>query len=192
MKKFEECSIKTQKKRIVQDAIAQIQNKTFRVSNGNYMIINNEYHHNKNNQPKGKISIKDILLKQEKNTCTVCAKGAIFAACVLNVNKVYLKDHYSEEEFQKGKLKKWFSPLELDMIETAFERTIIVDTDECLEEGNEYYYNQGDEENPIFEEEKVLSMLGRKCIKFGKKYKSDKNRLLAILNNILINGEFKP
>lgn len=166
LKLFEELTIPQQRVRIIKDAILQINSKNINPTEGHYLRFTSTI--------KQKQSLQDIIASGE-NKCTACAKGAIFASCVLNVNKVYGKDEFGEEYFMKKKLDKWFTPLELDMIEAAFEVTIITDNEDKLEDHN---YNP--------------TKLGQKCIKFGKRYKNPTNRLLAILNNILENKVFTP
>jgi hypothetical protein len=169
MKKFNDLTLKGQKMRIVKDAIAQIKNKVIIPTEGDYMILN--YHGDL-------IDIQKILKLKKKDTCQACAKGSIFAACVLNTNKVNRKDEFDSEWFQKAKLSKWFSALELDMIETAFETSVVKDSTGSLETAG-FYTNYRTE-------------LGDKCVAFGEKYKTSRGRLLGILNNVLKNGSFKP
>ncbi len=180
MKKFKDLTVKQQRVRIIKDAIAQIYAKNFKIATGNYLKFpvksTTDY------LPDDEESIQQTL-KERK--CECCAKGAVFAACVLNVNKVYGDDDFNGEEFQKNKLKKWFKELELDMMETAFELRVCENSTGKLQAqtGGEDYWD-----DPEWEDTK----LAKQCIKFGKKYKSPKNRLLAILDNILDNGTFKP
>jgi hypothetical protein len=166
MKKFEELSIPLQKKRIVRDAIAQIQAGVIVPTEGEYFYLPDTH---------GEKDLQTILKRGETYTCEACAKGSLFASCVISTNEVSTRDSLGSESFQSNKLKKWFSYLELDMIETAFEKEIITDNEGALR--NEY----GNE-----------NTLAKSCVRFGKRFKSDKNRLLAILNNILKNGTFKP
>lgn len=170
MKEFKDLTIRGQKMRIVKDAIQQINERTFTPKHGSgYFNLDGYYGHT---------SIQK-LLKIKDFHCEGCAKGAIFASCVLNVNRVKTSDDYTSENFQKRKLRKWFDPLELDMIETAFENGVVIDsTNTLLETDSSYNCSR--------------SELGNSCIKFGSRYKNPKTRLLAILNNILENGQFKP
>ena len=115
------------------------------------------------------------VIGTKENTCTCCAKGAIFASCVMNVNKVTNKDNFYNEKFQKTKLKKWFSAKELDTIETAFESYVVEDSSGLLLDEYHGYRN-----------------LARHAISFGRKYHTSEKRLLAILRNIIKYGEFTP
>jgi len=83
------------------------------------------------------------------------------------------------ESFQKSKLRKWFAPLELDMIEAAFEKVVICDTARKLQVML-----------PSFKTKPTK--LGKKCILFGRQFKTPKERMLAILENILVNKTFTP
>lgn len=178
---FEALSVGRQKMRIVKDAIMQINSKILEVQTGKYYSLLHSAYREKDGKLKTN-NLQKLLQEAKPNepVCQVCAKGALFAGCVFNVNKV--KSNFGDnffvretEMFQKKKLIKWFSPLELDMIETAFERRLITDSTQSLrtEKGRD-------------------NELAKKCISFGKKYKSHTNRLLAILNNILENKVFKP
>lgn len=172
MKAFKDLTSKGQKIRIVKDAITQINAGILNPNNnGEYLIFGN----NKARYNSPKVSLQK-LFKEEKNLdCECCAKGALFASYIINVNKVSNKDRYNSEYFQKEKLKSWFSIGELDLIETAFEGIVINDDEGILKEGD-CWTN--------------LTKLGEKAYKFYKKYKDPKKRLLAILENILINKEF--
>jgi hypothetical protein len=165
---FNKLSKQEQKIKIVKDAIAQIKIGTFIAKRGEYLSIDNV------DVRDNEISLQSVIGTVE-NTCECCAKGAIFASCVMNVNKVTNKDYFFDEAFQKDKLKKWFSAKELDTIETAFELEVIYDSSDYL--SNEY----GDYNNRALE-----------AITFGKKYNNQEKRLLAILKNIVKYGKFTP
>lgn len=160
LKDFEELSIPLQKRRIVKDAITQIRAGIIVPAQGDYftLLSNSEFK-----------DLQKILKLKQEETCEACAKGTLFAACVLNVNKVKKNEAIGDEKFQKRKLKKWFSPLELDMIETAFEGEEIVDSTN-----------------------KITPEMREACVNFGEEFYDPKERLLAILENILENKVFKP
>lgn len=164
MRKFESLTLKGQKMRIVKDAIAQIIAKKFIAKSANYLQL-----------IKGDFSTDSLqtILKSENLKCECCAKGALFASCVIETNKVNIKQDYGKEYFQKNKLKKWFDLSELDLIEMAFEGVSVIDSNNILHDINR---------NPT-----ELYLKGKR---FYRKYKSNKTRLLAILNNILENGKF--
>lgn len=171
MKQFKDLSLKGQKMRIVRDAIAQIKIGKIIPDQGTYFVLNDI--------PDYK-DLKKELTKTD-NTCDACAKGALFAACVINVNKVKVDDGTNSNYFQVRKLKKWFSEGELDLIETAFEGAVIYDSNNELYTGEEDCWG-----NPAYTE------LGQRAIEFGENYDNTEDRLLAILENILKHGTFKP
>lgn len=167
MKKFKELSINLQKKRIIQDAILQIKTGVVIPAHAGYVNFGSREFDTKSFQK---------ILECQKNVCEVCAKGSIFTSYVLNLNKVTIDDvNRYGESFQKKKLLTWFTHKELDMIEAAYEKTIVCDESDSLK--NETY---------------EVTELGKKCIRFGKRFKKPKNRLLGILKNILANKTFKP
>lgn len=180
-REFSDLSVKEQRRRIVLDAIKQINTRKVKVKAGHYMSII------KGNLSEGEIdthnfgeglNLQTLLKEKKKPVCQVCAQGSLFAACVLNVNKVKTNENIQGHFFQEKKLRKWFSYLELCMIETAFEGVVIRDNMDTLGgEGSRYV---------------GASKLGKKCITYGRKYSTPKKRLLAILKNILRNGKFKP
>lgn len=118
MKKFEDLSMADQKIKIVKDAIKQIKLGKILVTTGVYMRITN------NGSGRRRISdtksLKTLIEKPEFK-CEACAKGALFASCVLETNEVYGNDIYNTEGFQSDKLRPWFSKKELDNIEGTFE-----------------------------------------------------------------------
>jgi hypothetical protein len=121
-------------------------------------------------------SIQQLLIESPLK-CKCCAKGALFAACVIETNEVLGKQNFSHQPFIKKKLKKWFSTTELDMIETAFEKAVI-----RMALSHSFKFKNADGN----------TALADRCIAFGRKYVTDRSRLLAILNNILEHGEFTP
>lgn len=166
MKDFKDLSKAFQKRRIVKDAIKQIELGIVTPNHGTYFNLELKFD-TKN--------LQKILQQKQVDTCTACAKGALFAACVLNVNKVNTNQFIDIGTFQVKKLKQWFSVLELNMMETAFEKEVIVDNTK------ELYDEDGDH-----------TQLAEACIAFGKQYNKPKERLLAILYNVLENGSFNP
>lgn len=180
MKKFNELTLKGQKMRIVRDAIQQIKAGVVVPEQGHYFKITG-----RRDRPdlswREALPSKNLqkLFLKDQVECTACAKGSLFAGCVLNVNKVKTDDYLDSEDLMKTKLRKWFSLKELDIIETSFEKGVITDDAGILEK----YDNSGRCKN---------TELGKQAIKFGRKYREPKARLLAILKNILKNGTFKP
>lgn len=165
---FKSLSKKGQKMRIVKDAIAQIKAKIVIPNEGIYFNIP-EFVDNDFLPVKRGTDLQQLL--QSGRQCEACAKGSLFAACVLNVDEVRVGEKMRKEKFQKEKLEKWFSALELDMVEVAFEGVIIWDSTGKLFDSKEE----------------------KECIRFHARYDDyPKKRLLKILENILKYGEFKP
>jgi hypothetical protein len=119
--------------------------------------------------------LKDILHKVRKD-CEVCALGACFLSIVgitdkfeINRNNV---NSYNEIEFERIEkhLKKVFTSREMALIETAFEGVVIRD---------EY----------ILENDQAV----RRAKDFACQYADNKDRLRAIMKNIIKNnGKFCP
>lgn len=176
MKKFEQLTLKGQKMRIVRDAIKQIKSRVVIPNGGSY--LSNLCSGHRFNSSKGSLQ---AFLQKPGNSCQACAKGALFASCVLNVNKVNIDGRIGTERFQKKKLRDWFTPEELDTIEAAFENRVVADSAKVLTAGIRDCWG-----------DRPRTALALKAISFGNRYRSNKNCLLAILNNILKNGSFKP
>lgn len=120
---------------------------------------------------------KEILqkFKTENDACYVCARGSLLLAGVMRFNKFSVDDlttaehdgSYDEDSITDTKLKSWFSPKQLMMMETAFENSY-----NDIELGEDLWI---------------------RCADFGLRYRSPKRRLIAILENAIKNkGEFKP
>jgi len=100
--------------------------------------------------------------------CGVCAIGALFIADVMIRDRATVYDAYGVDTM-KRRLSKHFGVEALELIETAFEMTpapsCTIDNGERID----------------------------KAIRFGKRFKSDKRRMIAIMNNIIDNdGDFIP
>jgi hypothetical protein len=153
---------------IAKDALAQIKQKKILPTTGFYLNIPGQWD-NENSLQK-EIKKKDFY-------CHCCAKGALFVSCVKQVNEVRMFEDWEDERFQKDKLKDYFSVLQLDMIEAAFEGMVIADSAKKLE-----YYEKYTKNTP----------LGLKCIKFTQGLNAEE-RMEKILNNIIKNnGYFRP
>lgn len=122
--------------------------------------------------------------------CQACALGNVLISHIRVFDKLTYEDigfytQYSSSNYESycingytlkndvvNVLLKYFSQLQLDMIEAAFEQTDLYVKDFVKKRNRT----------------KILN-----SIKFGKKYKDPKTRLRAILNNILDNdGLFRP
>lgn len=117
----------------------------------------------------------------EKEQCKACALGACFIAMVDLGNNIKIGEYFERDFFcnsyadekikeddMKSRLKRIFTPTQVNLIECAFEWENIDDWG-------------------------VISRIQRKAITFGKKYNMSKDRLIAIMKNIIKNkGTFKP
>lgn len=155
-------------------------------------------------------------------TCTVCAKGAVLVAAIDRFDKVKLKDVYDPRGLfividgsassSKRFLAQWFEPDQLTLMEAAFEASL--DTSSDLEA---MYERHRQEHMRLFDEERSVdedhpeyddylsdrdyeesnygaedTPLGR-AYAFGCRYDTAKQRLVAIMENIIANdGEFVP
>lgn len=56
--------------------------------------------------------------------CHVCQKGALFVCDIMRNNKYKVNNEsdLDDEEVQSGRLKKWFTGRQLDLMELAFEK----------------------------------------------------------------------
>lgn len=127
--------------------------------------------------PKG--SVQPYINDLTKH-CDVCALGACFLSYIRLHNKVTFEeivDSYEGDYLSPGstfiitKLKKVFSPEQIDLIECAFERSVFNRTVK-----NTFTTKRRD-----------------KAIEFGSRYLDDKERLRAIMKNIVKNnGKFVP
>lgn len=164
---------------IAQDVIAQIKAKTLIPSSGTWVRLENA------DFLLDSDSLRAVTLNKD-TTCKCCALGGLFLSCTLFNNKVtvgdvtegdygYLDDVIRNgEKFSNG-LNTIFSENQLKLIENAFEQG-----------GGAFdpaYENFSDKYNALTSE----------AIRFGKRFSSDKNRLIAIMNNIIKNnGTFVP
>ncbi len=108
--------------------------------------------------------------------CTVCALGSCVLAKAKIMDNCLADDAIGlQREDAHDELKSFFSEEQMFMIESAFEY-------ELAGQNNLFYGG-----SPL-DPDKTQA-----CIKFGRKYKNDKSRLAAIMQNIIKNkGEFIP
>lgn len=110
---------------------------------------------------------------KELESCTVCALGSLMYSHVCRTNNITLKSlSILNGSAIKNKLKGIFTPDQLSLIESAFEK-----------EGCGHYdkFCSWESEYP------------KKAVEFGARYKMDNNRLIGIMKNIITNkGTFKP
>ena len=164
---------------IAKDVIAQIKAKKYRAKANEYITI-----------PKSnKLKDEDNLQKKlpQIKSCSVCALGGLLMSSIKYENNLTYGDVYNNgwtrsfiENVNVNKLfNKLFTPKQLALIEGSFEE----------EANNSFtnYYSREDNKVILTPEEQ------KKCITFYKKFRSQENRLLGIMMNIIENsGTFKP
>lgn len=161
---------------IAEDVIIQLSSKRLKAEAGIY--FDSKAIQNKLNDVGGEFELQG-LIKETTEPCKVCGIGALFACEVIrNDNfKVNGSDEIAYDihaDNIKDRLKGIFNGDQLDLIETAFEKRVIND-------------------NRLLEGWHGNTELADIAIDFGRKYESDKNRLIAIMKNIIKNkGTFKP
>lgn len=132
---------------------------------------------------KENIPMKRVL--KERKICTVCELGGLFYSSIMLENGLMsIRDLHEEFCNREGialkRLRKYFTKHQIALIEAAFERTNDPNTSRNF---NISFWMRTIKEDMIF----------LKAENFGKKYKSDKKRFRAILENIIDNkGTFKP
>lgn len=167
--KFRKLKAAEKRVAIAEDALAQIQIKIFTPSCG-YMRVHTTSLGDKNLN-LGKTEF-NVAVAAKEVRCNGCAKGALLLSTVNFIDNcsVYDADTISGADIPE-KLKGIFSEKQLHLIETAYEKTVI----------NSIASGYG------------LCPLEEKAIKFGAQFKTQKKRLIAILDNIIENkGTFKP
>ncbi len=172
---------------VAKDVLKQINSLKVKTGNG-YVVPNNLV-------IPGVDCDKDDLQKHVdtvQKKCTVCALGA----CIMSkarlydnvlMNKVFdtnsfdgsLSIGYSDINSIKDMLTSVFSNLQMGMIESAFEK---------CQTGTGNHRDDDWSDWSTKEQEQI-----DRAIKFGKKYRSDRKRLAAIMRNIVRNkGVFTP
>jgi hypothetical protein len=171
---------------IAKDVIDQIKLKTIRIASGEYCTITLD------GSVKGKDELQKAFQKGKVKECKVCAMGALFIGDILKRDNFKLNSgnftpgesgRFEEDGFAnvysstiEKKLDDYFTAEQLRLIEAAFEEELISSSNTNLRDKNGF-------ETPIVE----------KAVKFGKKYKTDRGRLIGILENLIKNkGEFIP
>ena len=153
---------------IAKDAIAQIQSGKYKPTTGKYIELNNSL----KILGSGSKSLQDAFLNATK--CQVCARGALFVSQICKGNKCSLSDiglHESDRyinlyNFKDHESKIWDEET-IYLIESCFEKR------EMCEESSVAYSDI------------------EAAIHYGKSFKSAKDRLVGICQNIIDNkGKF--
>lgn len=129
-KPWSRLSKKAKRIRIAEDVLMQLDSGKFIASGGYFNIYYNVNEYSDRTQVQ-------TLLKDESNgvRCTGCAKGAIFAAMVLETNSLTLKRSFSMVSSTMLDTKNLleFTRNQLDLIETAYEGVVITQTNRDLD-----------------------------------------------------------
>lgn len=174
-KEFRKLSKEKQRIAICQDALQQIQKGIFIPTERTYVqdgVFSDLI---------GETETQQCLLTSNTR-CQACALGSLFLSGVRFKNSVSGNEL---EEYDNYGIKNYFNGLfdssNLSLVECAFEK------DEAFASGAyQRVYNYDTSKYVIHE-------ITIKAIDFGKKYKKPKERLVAILKNMIKNkGVFKP
>ncbi len=183
--KFNGASKDEQRKMIILDAISQIKASRFIPKRRNGYCIFDE-HELESLFDSKKLDVQQNFLDRKLVTCEVCGIGSLMLSTILFTNNVKLRlDSYGVEQSlnyydsdspnkESKQLRKFFPRDELRLIEIAFEGR------------NPEYYNLDITGSKQYFKDSI-------AYQFGLIYKDNPTEcLLAILNNMLKHGKFKP
>lgn len=166
-RRFNRLSVGVQRIKIIRDVVSLLRAEKLKALHGHYLWV------------KGgtkKFNDADQVHKVvEQSECSVCGIGGLFAATVLLNNKSTVRNVFGysaneENSYMRKYLEQWFDNVQLDLIEAAFEvsNNLIVEVS--------YFAPELDA-----------------AVRFGRKHRASKDRLLAICKNMLANkGKFVP
>lgn len=125
-------------------------------------------------------------LLRDVPSCEACAKGSLFLTEVMK-NDNYKVSRYNDLSDicspQIARRLTMFDDNQLDLIETAYEREVIM-------EDNDYLMT--DDQDGDFHDKTTTDVADR-AIGFGEKYNDKTDRMIAIMENLIKNnGEFIP
>ena len=162
---------------VAKDVIASIKSGFYKAETGTYFAVINLK--KEIESPPIKLDKAISELKNKGASCEVCGIGGCFTSLIKLGNNAKTEDFLGasidnydgiHDDDMRVLLRKVFSSQQLTLIECAFERTTIL-------------------EDKIG----VRHKLKENAADFGCQYDSDKDRLLAIMQNIVHNnGTFKP
>jgi len=173
-RKFETLTPRGKAARVAHDVLQQIRINKLRALRGAYIIAT------LSRTIEVGTPVCSLLDTSNSYSCEVCALGGLFMGLAMNDKSIKVKYRlYSYESFAeptdfKHRLTGIFAPNQLNMIESAFEVQNMIQgrAVDLLDAGSP----------------DIVA-----AIKFGKRYRSDSNRLRAIMNNIVENrGIFRP
>lgn len=192
---------------IAKDVIAQIKAKKIKPEQGSFVMVEkvqgfmssteaedrtgswNFALHKLSATEGSDADVRHLYLENKIQQCSCCALGGMFMSCTLYNNNTTVDNLYDSgdaignmlyEESEPGSLPngldKFFSVAQLRLIEQTFE-------------GNNGVVNSGMDDNTG----EIFDKYSPKSEAFYTKYKKPKDRLIAIMQNIVVNnGTFKP
>jgi hypothetical protein len=177
---FDKASAAQKRVLIARDVIARVKAKTYTPVTQSWVKIEEDNAEDSSLQ-------KALIEKTVK--CNCCALGGLMLSCVAFKDQMEIDEAESSldfsvvwEEVSESQIGNYFSSKQLQLIEGAFER-------------GEGFFRPKDSFNPEWDDEDGSFIGGetfKRAIAFGEKYKSEKDRLIAIMENIIENnGQFK-
>lgn len=158
---------------IAKDVLKNLKAKKLEVATGTYCTF-----FKGNSQVEFKVGCLQKQLQNKTNIkCECCALGSAFYSYIMKFNNFNVTEDGDEyfNETDMNVLERIFTPLQLSMIESAFEGCAMV---ERINHDFDQAYNH-------------IAIL--RSIEFGDKYYNDAPRLQSIMQNIVDNnGTFKP
>lgn len=163
---------------IARDVIKRIQAEKLRVRQGAYV------------SEAIKTELEPTLASLEQN-CEVCGLGACLLSYARLYNKFPLEEVVNVLKYDGGldrsiwvepRLRVVFGRKQMDLIESAFEQMMITRFEEWEDIGldTDFYYEEA-------------YALCRTAVQFGKRFRANADRLLAIMQNVVDHkGEFRP
>lgn len=170
---FKRLSASAKRVAIAKDVLAQLAARKYRATCGTY-VDGLDVSQNVADD----VQLQEIVAGQQES-CDVCGIGSVFLSAVrlgdnLKVgDALYDRDYDAnfDESVMADKVREYFEPAQLALIETAFERSRIGMSEDWHEDDDAM----------------------ERALKFGSRYRSDTARLKAIMENIVENkGVFKP
>ena len=169
-RRFEEMPPNRKRIAIARDVIKMLQEGGLKARSGTYLSV-----------PKDlRVKLYDDIDSDDKQlqeifcetTCTVCGIGAAFVAGVMRANECTFGDtgrYLGNDDYMREYLSEWFEPSQIRTIECAFES-------DAGFRGHEASWDEAED-----------------AADFGAKFKTDRARLIAIMENIIENdGTFSP
>jgi hypothetical protein len=181
-KLFKQASPADKRVLIAKDVINLIESKKIIPTSGEWVSPDYSNYNDHDYDAMQKHSFQKTFLEGSVKKCECCALGSMMVSCTLFKNKVKMAQlddgamdyptiqNHRSQDFMG--FRNIFSHDQCMLIEIAFEQ------------GKGYFFTP-ETEDP--------NDINSRAIKFGKKYRSNKSRLLAIMKNVVKNkGTFKP